>query len=61
MRGDAGNGKEGTHLNTAKEESAKVTYPLETGEGGGQGEREEVRERREGGRRTRMIWDLRDS
>lgn len=52
MRGDAGNGKEGTHLNTAKEESAKVT--LETGEGVGK-----LRERRgERGGREKNKNDL---
>lgn len=42
MRGDARSGKEGSHVNTAKEESAKVTDPLEVGS--------KVREKREGGR-----------
>ena len=52
LRGGAGNGKEGTGLNIAKEEPTKFTDPPEVGD--------KMRERREGGRR-RMIRDLGDS
>lgn len=49
MRGDAWGGKEGSHVNIAKEESAKVTDPLEVGG--------KVREKREG-RREKNRDDL---